>query len=343
MRSFAGLSMVLSLVAAMVPAQLVYIENNNPTTGTSNAFPFAQVNGFATLHVYTAAQLTAGGVCPGAVLTDAAIAPSSGTAGTYNAPQARMSIGHLAANPPVAGQWEANIASPTVVHDLTSGPYTFPWTLNTWTPLPGFGAAGFVWDGVTDIAIFYTSSAGVTGGFNAHRTATNLRHAGAFFNPTTQLPTSNGLFAMKVRLTFTGGNGFYQANQPNAGMSVDLVESFPCLPALVTRGLTVPSNVSVSSASIGQGFDIAVTIPDVLVPLGGGALQLPGSGQIANVNLLSPGLTFINGLAFPPFPGNFTAPFASGVPLVVSAQLVVVDPSNVDGFALSGGIQITVQ
>lgn len=343
MRTAARLSLAMLLVVSVVPAQLVYIDNNSPTTGTSNAFPWAQAGGFATLHVYTAAQLAAGGVCPGAVLTDVAVAPSSGTAGTYNAPQARLSVGHLAVNPPVAGQWEANIANPTVVHDLTSGPYSFPWTLNTWTPLPGFAAAGFVWDGVTDIAIYYTSSSGVTGTFSARRTATNLRHAGAFFNPTNQLPTSNGNFAMKVRLTFTGGNGAYQANQPHAGLSVDLVESFPCLPALVTRGLTVPSTVSVASTSIGQGFDIALTIPEALVPLGGGALQLPGSGQIANINLAAPSLTFLNALLFPPFPGNFTAPFASGVPLVISAQLVIYDPTNADGFALSGGIQITVQ
>ena len=48
-----------------------------------------------------------------------------------------------------------------MIHDLTSGPYTFPWTVDTWIPLPGVGNACFAWNGTTDIAIFYTSSSGV--------------------------------------------------------------------------------------------------------------------------------------------------------------------------------------
>ena len=123
------------VLAASVSAQVVYIDDANPTTGVSNAFPFAQLNGFTTLHVYTAAQLAAGGVCAGATLTDIAIAPSTGTTGTYNAPQARLSVGHLANDPPIAGGRESNIASPTVIHDVTGAPYTFPWALNTWVSL----------------------------------------------------------------------------------------------------------------------------------------------------------------------------------------------------------------
>src|SRR5262245_12527201 len=206
-------------------AQVVYIDNNNPALGTSNTFPWAQTAGFTTLHVYNAAQLTAGGIGAGATLTDIQVAPSSGTTGTYNAPQARLSIGHLASSPPIAGAWESNLVSPTVIHDLTSGPFTFPWTLNTWTSLPGVAAAGFVWNGVSDIAIFYTSSAGVTGGFNAHRTATNLRHAVAVFNATTQAPTSNGLFAMKVGLTFVAGPPTYQTNGPASSLDVNGLQS----------------------------------------------------------------------------------------------------------------------
>ena len=54
------------VLAASVSAQVVYIDDANPATGTSNSFPWAQINGFTTIHVYTAAQLAAGGVCPGA-------------------------------------------------------------------------------------------------------------------------------------------------------------------------------------------------------------------------------------------------------------------------------------
>ena len=38
-----------------------------------------------------------------------------------------------------------------------SGPYTFPWAGSTWVSLPGFNTAGFVWDGLRDIGVFYTS------------------------------------------------------------------------------------------------------------------------------------------------------------------------------------------
>src|SRR5262245_55526116 len=75
------------LLAAASAAQVVYIENNNPTTGTVNTFPWAQVNGFTTLHVYYASQLAAGGVCVGAVLTDIAVAPATAGSGIYNCPQ----------------------------------------------------------------------------------------------------------------------------------------------------------------------------------------------------------------------------------------------------------------
>jgi hypothetical protein len=194
--------LVAALATTVLPAQVIGIDDLNPTTGTSNAFPFNVTAGQTSLHVYSAATLSGLGIVAGAVLMELEVAPSNGTAGTYSAPQAKLEIGHLAVSPPVAGNWTGHLASPILLHDLTSGPYTFPWTLNTYTTLPGFAGAGFVWDGVSDIGIQYTSSSGVTGGFAARRTATQLRHYVAVFGATTQLPTSNGLFAMEVRMTW---------------------------------------------------------------------------------------------------------------------------------------------
>lgn len=337
------LPLLLCLVlVASVSAQTVYIDNNNPATGTSNTFPWGQANGFTTLHVYTAAQLSAGGVCAGATLADVAIAPSTAGTGTYNAPQARLSIGHLASDPPIAGAWESNLTSPSVAHDLTSGPYTFPYTLNTWSPLPGIPAAGFVWDGVTSIAVFYTSSAGTTGTFNAHRTSTNLRHAVTIFNATNQAPTSNGLFAMKVRLTFTGGGG-YQTNQAGASLDIDGIASAPCAPAVVTRGIGVSSTLTAASNLVGAGYEIAYTSPEPAVPVGGGATVLPGSGQIVNLNLGAPSLGFLNGLTFPPFPGTVAIGISLPFPFTFTAQLAVVDGANPDGMVLSGPVTLIVQ
>jgi hypothetical protein len=336
-------ALLVLLFAVGVSAQVVYIDDSNPATGTSNTFPWAQANGFTTLHVYNAAQLTAGGVCPGATLLDVAVAPSNGVSGTYNAPQARLSIGHLANNPPIAGGWESNLSNPAVVHDLTSGPYTFPWTLNTWTPLPGVSTAGFVWDGVTSIAIFYTSSAGTTGLFQAHRTGTNLRHAVPIFNATNQAPTSNGLFAMKVRLTWTGGVGSYQANQVNASLDIDGIGSQPCHPAIVTRAIGVTANFNFASALTGAGWEVVFTAPEPMVTPGFGAITLPNSGQILNIDLSAPSVQFLNGLAFPPFPGNFAIPVSFPFPVMASAQMVLFDAGNPDGFALSGPVTLIVQ
>jgi hypothetical protein len=330
------------VLAASAPAQIVYIENNNPAIGTSNTFPWAQANGFTTLHVYTAAQLTAGGVCPGAVLTGIDVAPSTQGAGAYNAPQARLSVGHLAFDPPIAGMWEANIASPTVIHDLTSGPYTFTSVVNTWSPLPGVAGSGFAWDGITSIAIFYTSSPGTTGLFNIHRTATNLRHAVTVFNATTQAPTSNGLFAMKVGLHFSGGFT-YQVNQPGAALDLDGISSTQCLPAVVFRQINQPAVLTMTSTLAGNGYEVLYTVPEAIVPLGAGGSLLSASGQIVNVDLAAPGLGFLNGLAFPAFPGTFSIGIVLPFPFAFSAQLAVVDPANPDGFALSGPVRLVIQ
>jgi hypothetical protein len=331
------------LLSCAVGAQVVHIENNNPTTGAPNSFPWNRPNGFTTLHVYTAAQLQAGGVCPGAVLIDAAVAPSSGATGPYQAPQARLSIGHLLNSPPIAGMWEANIIAPTVIHDLTSGPYTFPWTVDVWTPLPGFASGTFAWDGATDIAIFYTSSPGTTGLFWTRITATNLRHAVTVFQATNQTPTSNGLFAMKIRLTFVSGSNVYQVNQPAAGVDVDGIQSTPCAPGVATRALNVTSMINLTSINAPLGYEIVLTTPEGLVPVGGGAFILPQSGQFMNVDLAAPSLLFLNNLAFPPFPGNFTIPFSSPNPVTFAAQMGVIDPTSLDGLALSGGIQLGIQ
>jgi hypothetical protein len=331
------------VLAASVSAQVVYIDDANPATGVSNAFPFAQLNGFTTLHVYTAAQLAAGGVCAGATLTDIAIAPSSGTSGTYNAPQARLSVGHLANDPPIAGGWESNIANPTVIHDLTGAPYTFPWALNTWVSLPEVATAGFVWNGVASIAIFYTSSSGVTGGFNAHRTATNLRHAVAIFNATNQAPTSNGLFAMKVRLMWAPPAPTWQVNQPEASLDIDGISAGPCAPAVITRGIGVTSILTIASSLVGNGWEVVYTVPEPGVPAGGGAIQLPGAGQLVNVDFAAPSLSFLNGLTLPPFPGFIVLPLTFPAPVALTAQLAVVNPGNPDGFSLSSAVRLVVQ
>jgi hypothetical protein len=333
-------TLICLVLAAPATAQIVYIDNNNPTGGAGNSFPFGQGGGFTSLCVYTAAQLTAGGVCPGATLVDCALAPT--TAGTYNAPQARLSFGHLANDPPIAGAWESNLTVPSVAHDLTSGAYTFPYVQNNWVSLPGVAGAGFVWNGVASIALYYTASPGTTGVFFAHQTTTNLKHSVDVFNPTNQTPISIMLTALKVRLTFTGGAS-YQVNQSGAALVLDGIATTHCVPAIVTRAVNVPATLTVFSTLTGAGWEIVYTSPEPMVPLGGGALLLAASSQLVNVDLTAPSLSFVNNLTFPPFPGIFAIPIALPFPAAFTAQLAVLSPTNPSGLALSGPVRLIVQ
>jgi hypothetical protein len=331
---------ILIALANALPAQTVYIEDNNPALGAGNSHPWGQANGFTTLHVYFASQLAAGGVTPGATLTDIQVVPSIGGPLVYSAPTARLSVGHINA-PIVAGMWEANIVSPTVIHDVTSGPFTFPWTNNTFNSLPGVAAAGFVWDGIRDICIFYTSSAGTSGTFTARRTTANPRHSVTVYGATTEAPTSVAPYAMKVALTFLPGPPLFQVNQPGAAFQLNTSVGNAAIPSIVTTTVGTAVNVSFMSTNIGSGFDLALTSPEVLVANGSGALLTLG-GQLVNIDIAAPSLIFLNNFAFPPFPGNFNTMVTGTGPAQLSAQMIVISPGTPDGFVLSGPSRLII-
>jgi hypothetical protein len=322
-------------LATSAAAQVIGIDDLDPTTGTSNAFPFSVTGGQTSLHVYSAQTLHSLGICGGAVLLDLEVAPSSGTTGTYNAPQAQMQIGHLAVSPPIAGNWGAHLASPIMIHDLTSGPYTFAWTLNTYTALPGFSTAFFVWDGVTDIGIQYTSSPGMTGGFNARRTATQLRHYVAVFNATNQAPTSNGLFAMEVRMTWVTGANCATRVVYGAGCDTPPLTLNSNLPVLGSNFTLTTTNINAVSP-VGLAFfgDVQVVPPVDL-----GFLGAPGCGVSTNANLLS--LTFPvgagSGSVVIAVPNN---PLLLGVSF--TSQTAAFTPNNALGLSTSNGLAWTI-
>lgn len=309
-------ALAFSLLTLPATAQVVFgIDDLNPALGTSNAFPFSVTGGQTSLHVYSAQALRAGGICAGSLLLDVDVAPSSGTANTYNAPQAKLQIGHLASSPPTPGNWGGHLANPIVVHDLTSGPYTFPWTLNTWTPLPGMNLTGFVWNGIDDIGIQYTSSAGVTGGFSARRSATQLRHYVAVFNATTEAPTSNGLFAMKIRMTWApasncaalrpygtgcGGLSLAASSRPLVNTSINLV----------TSGIT--PNAPFGAVCMGfTQFNPGISLAGMGMP---GCFQY---NELLLVNLFTP-------MGAASFPSPFAVPNYPGA--TIEVQAVALDP-----------------
>jgi hypothetical protein len=333
MRSLLFASATLWL-AATATGQTIGIDDLDPTTGVSNAFPFSVAGGQTSLHVYSAATLSALGVCPGAVLTDFQIAPSSGTGGVYIAPQARLQIGHLAVSPPVPGAWTTHLASPITLHDLTSGPYTFPWTVNTYTSLPGFATAGFVWDGVRDVGVLYTSSSGMTGGFNARRTATQLRHYVAIFDAQTQAPTSNVLFALEVRLTFAPGSGCASASQYGTGCYSPPLQLGSNLPRLGTNFVLTVSDVpNVVPLAILFFGDTQLPGPDL------GSIGAPGCRGYTNANLGSASVPVVAGT------GAATIPIGSSTALIgltATTQAVAFTLANPLNLVTSNGVLWTI-
>ena len=340
MRSHLSLGLALAISASVSAQVTTSIDDANPSTGTSNAFPFGSTSatsGQTSLHVYSAQALRERGICAGAILTDLQVAPSSlptSSGQTYSAPQARLEIGHLAVSPPIPGNWTGHLSNPIVVHDLTSGPYTFPWTLNTWTSLPGVSNTFFIWDGVSDVGVQYTSSSGTTGSFSAHRTSTQLRHYIATFNATNQAPTSNGNFAMKVQMTWLlsgtcasrqsygtgcGGLTLTASADPIAATAIDLVTSSMTPTALfgaVCYGFT-QFNPGLPLDALGmvgcfQYNDLLVT--NLFVPQGAPS--------------------FASAFAVPNFPG-----------VTVQAQAIVYDPLAAQtslGATSSGGVALTI-
>lgn len=207
----------LALTAHLGAQVEVYYDDNNPALGTTNTIPFAQSAGYTTIHIYRAADLHKAGVAPGAVLADFAIVPT--ITGTYNAPTAKLQIGHLLDTTAYPTNWNTSLDNPVTAWDTTFGPFTFAYTANTWTSLPGVLTAGFVWDGVRDVGVYYSSSSGTTGGFSIRRSALQGRLGVTAAFATTQTPTTTGLFAMKARLTWTGQP--VQQNTPEATLLMD--------------------------------------------------------------------------------------------------------------------------
>jgi hypothetical protein len=88
-----------------------------------------------------------------------------------------------------------------------------------------------------------------------------------------------------------------------------------------------------SSSLPGQPFDVGIGfLPGV--PVGAGAITTPG-GQILNLNVADPTLSFLLGLQFSLPISNLTIPFALQAPATLNLQLVVLNPGVVDGFSLS--------
>jgi hypothetical protein len=122
----------------------------------------------------------------------------------------------------------------------------------------------------------------------------------------------------------------YQVNQAGASLDVDGTLSTPCAPILSSFPAGSSHTLNLNSTNVGLFWDIGLTIPEPSVPLSAGGFGTPG-GQIVNLNLVAPSLTFLNlGTPFVPVSLPMVLP-----QIQVTAQMVVADPTLPDNLALS--------
>lgn len=138
----------------------------------------------------------------------------------------------------------------------------------------------------------------------------------------------------------------YQLNQPTARATVNgLPEPGPALPIRAQMITHEQATLTFGSTLAQAPFDVAVTPGVGAVPLGSGGVGTLG-GQTVNLSLTSPALSFVLGGPLPnlvttAFPGpEIVVPFSPPVPGTFSAQMVVLNPTHLDGYSLSHVLEI---
>ncbi len=87
-------------------------------------------------------------------------------------------------------------------------------------------------------------------------------------------------------------------------------------------------------------WDLGMTGSSNLLPRNAGGILIPSSGQVVNLDLANPALTFLGGLQFSLAPLPWTIPFVYGASTSLQAQLVRLDPTSPAGFLLSAALQL---
>ncbi len=187
----------------------------------------------------------------------------------------------------------------------------------------------------TSVGAVFTSDANlqfVIGFGKAYLAASNGPFGGSFGSTTTGGRIAN----IRVGYTVAGGSPLWQINGPGSTFDVNGIatsSAFGLNFATATGVPCVPNAANISSTNVGLGWDLVIggAVP---VSSTGGGLTTPG-GQILNISLADPTVSFLFGLTFAvPF-ANASLPFGAPVGFALSAQMVNLAPSNPDGFALS--------
>ncbi len=133
----------------------------------------------------------------------------------------------------------------------------------------------------------------------------------------------------------------WQVNQPAATLTVNNTTSDIYAPLRHAACVNATATVSATSTSAGMPWDLAYTVPEPGLAASGGGLTL-SDGQVVNVDLGAPSLTFLNGFTFTtPFLSALSLPVTSALPVTACGQLVVIDPSQVTGYSLSALMELS--
>ena len=136
----------------------------------------------------------------------------------------------------------------------------------------------------------------------------------------------------------------YQINQIAAMASVNGITGDEYSPATLDVCAGGPVYAEFSSLTAPQPYDIALSAAS-LSPLSVQGIQSLG-GQIVNVDVAGPGFQFLStgtGLSTLPMPwsGNFSLPFfAPPAGLTIGWQMYRIDPTHLDGIAISAACQM---
>ena len=131
--------------------------------------------------------------------------------------------------------------------------------------------------------------------------------------------------------------GEYQVNQPGASMDIDGLTGGPAGPIYASRCAGQSVTLTFSSSNSGLPWEIGIMTGDPLVSASAGGLVL-ADGQIVNVNLAAPSITFLNNLGWTAlFPApTFQQIVAIGATTTTSAQMAIIAPAQPSGLFLGG-------
>lgn len=136
----------------------------------------------------------------------------------------------------------------------------------------------------------------------------------------------------------------YELNDVNASVTLNGVSAANTTPAITTTCPAGAVTADLSSQLVGAGWEVGIT-PGSMVTVSGGAVTTPG-GQIVNIDVAAPGVTYLYGGLAPDFSTPFPAPTFQ-IPFLApptvgstSFQLGVLNVGHPDGFSLSQGCQL---